>query len=140
MEAILDKLFESTAKARLLKLFLMNPEREFVMQEIVKQTQLKKPAVQKELAKLIRLGLVKMKMTKVAKMTRGANVSKAAKVTKIARVAKMKKAAKEHNRKQGVTKEIKRKQVPAKAARVVRAIKVKKVAKKKGNQLKSKKR
>lgn len=113
MEAILDKLFESTAKARLLKLFLMNPEREFVMPEIVKQTQLKKPAVQKELAKLIRLGLVKMKMTKAAKMTRGANVSKAA------RVIKAKKKIINGGKAQKV----------AIAARVVRAIKVKKVAK-----------
>lgn len=79
MEAILDKLFESTAKARLLKLFLMNPEREFVMPEIVKQTQLKKPAVQKELAKLIRLGLVRTRMTKAVKAVKAIKVKKVTK-------------------------------------------------------------
>lgn len=102
MEAVLDKLFESTAKARLLKLFLMNPEREFIMPEIVKQTQLKKPAVQKELAKLMRLGLVRTRTvrenkraqqtTKAAKVkkkiTKNARAAKSIKVTKIAKVAK----------------------------------------------------
>jgi len=47
MEQILDKLFESTTKVRLLKLFLMNPDGQFTMPEVVKQTQLKRQAVKK---------------------------------------------------------------------------------------------
>lgn len=134
MEAILDKLFESTAKARLLKLFLMNPEREFIMLEIVKQTQLKKPAVQKELAKLMRLGLVKTRTVKTAKGT------------KAARGAKAKKVATENKGEQKVAKEeTKRKQIPTKAAKAnkkkTKAPKERKTAKatNKNNQ-KSKKR
>ena len=62
MENILDKLFESTAKARLFKLFFMNPETQFTLEEIIKQTQLKKPAVKKELAKMQRLGILKSRI------------------------------------------------------------------------------
>lgn len=65
MEAILDKLFESTAKVRLLKLFLMNPNGQFTMPEVVKQTQLKRQAVKKELAKIMRIGLVKTKIVAI---------------------------------------------------------------------------
>ena len=65
MDQVLDKLFESTAKVRLLKLFLMNPDGQFTMPEIVKQTQLKRQAVKKEMAKLMRLGLVKTKIVTI---------------------------------------------------------------------------
>ncbi|KKS37781.1 MAG: hypothetical protein A3G49_05455 [Candidatus Sungbacteria bacterium RIFCSPLOWO2_12_FULL_41_11] len=68
MEQILDKLFESTTKVRLLKLFLMNPDGQFTMPEVVKQTQLKRQAVKKELAKLMRLGLVKTKILTIPEL------------------------------------------------------------------------
>lgn len=93
----MDKLFESTAKARLLKLFLMNPEREFMLQEIVKQTQLKRRIIQKEIAKFVRLGLVNTKIIKVhirkiARATKAAKVTRTAKITKIAKGARVTKA------------------------------------------------
>ncbi|MBI2637831.1 MAG: hypothetical protein HYW88_02935 [Candidatus Sungbacteria bacterium] len=65
MDQALDKLFESTAKTRLLKLFFMNPEGQFTMEDIIKQTQLKRPAVRKELAKFMRLKLVKTKIVNI---------------------------------------------------------------------------
>ncbi len=62
MDQALEKLFESVSKVKLLKLFLMNPEQEFTHSEVVKHTQLKSPAVKKELAKLLKMSLVKSKI------------------------------------------------------------------------------
>ena len=62
MEQTLEKLFESTSKIKLLKLFLMNPEQEFTLAEITKHTQLKSVVAKKELAKLLKMSLVKSKI------------------------------------------------------------------------------
>jgi len=59
MDNSLDKLFDNTARVWLLKLFLMNPDGQFTTEEILKQTQLKRDAVRKELRKLVAFGLVK---------------------------------------------------------------------------------
>jgi len=64
MDQTLDKLFESTSKTRLLKLFFMNPEGQFTIEDLVKQTQLKRPALRKELAKFMRLKIVKTRVEK----------------------------------------------------------------------------
>ncbi|MBU6414633.1 hypothetical protein KGQ34_00080 [Patescibacteria group bacterium] len=65
MEQTLEKLFESTSKIKLLKLFLMNPEQEFTLAEIAKHTQLKPFAAKKELAKLLKISLVKSKILNI---------------------------------------------------------------------------
>lgn len=61
MEQALEKLFESPSKIKLLKLFLMNPEQEFTLAEITKHTQLKPSTAKKELAKLLKILLIKSK-------------------------------------------------------------------------------
>lgn len=110
MEGILDRLFESTPKARLMKLFLMNPDKEFLLPEIVKQTQLKRRVVGKELAKFLKLGLVKTRVVKTSmarkikqKKTKKIK-SKPVKVRKTAKTAGPKNAAKIKGRKRGKKK------------------------------------
>lgn len=123
MEQLLDKLLESTAKARLLKLFLMSPEREFVMQEIVKQTQLKRRAIQKELAKLIRLGLVKTKVIKAAKAAKVVGATKVVRALRVARGSKVANVAKVKKRAQKKIRKVVR--MKRKVAKVTKVTKVK---------------
>lgn len=58
MEQILEKLFESTAKARILRLFMRNPEDRFGFEQIVSRSQVRARNCRTELKKLVRLGLV----------------------------------------------------------------------------------
>ncbi len=59
-EQILEKLFESPAKTRLLKLFLRNTKTLFSMSEIKKRTQLDARAISKQLDIFRSIGLVKV--------------------------------------------------------------------------------
>jgi len=61
MEQLLEKLFESIAKVRLLRLFLRNTEESFTFQALVKRTQLRPGHLRKELGKLLKVGLAKSK-------------------------------------------------------------------------------
>ena len=61
MDTILQTLFESLAKIRLLRLFLQNPERDFTLQDIEQLTQIKRGSFLRDLHKLIKAGLVKEK-------------------------------------------------------------------------------
>ena len=61
MENFLEKLFESVPRARLLKLFLQNSDRFFTLPEITRKSLIKPFSAKKELAKLIKIGLVKRK-------------------------------------------------------------------------------
>lgn len=61
MDTILQTLFESLAKIRLLRLFLQNPERHFITQEIEQIIQVKRGSFIRDLHKLIKAGLVKEK-------------------------------------------------------------------------------
>ncbi|MBI2096957.1 MAG: hypothetical protein HYT40_02270 [Candidatus Sungbacteria bacterium] len=65
MELLLEKLFESQAKVRLLRLFLRNPSTNFTIDEIVRGTGIKKYQALKELAKLQKLGFVASRNTQV---------------------------------------------------------------------------
>lgn len=65
MESTLEILFESIAKIRILRLFLQNSERSFALSEIVSRTQIKRAPCSRELAKLLRAGLVRQKMGRV---------------------------------------------------------------------------
>ena len=58
-EHILEKLFESPAKTRLLKLFLRNRENSFDMAEIRERTQLDHKAIRRNVLLLKDIGLVK---------------------------------------------------------------------------------
>ncbi len=62
MENILEKLFESVPKVRLLKLFMRNAEGKFTFPEIVKRSQLRAQSVRKELNKLLKWEIVKTKL------------------------------------------------------------------------------
>ena len=62
MDTILQTLFESLAKIRLLRLFLQNSERDFTLQEIEQLTQIKRGSFFRDLHKLIKSGLVKEKL------------------------------------------------------------------------------
>ena len=61
MEQLLEKLFESVPKVRLLRLFIQNPEAHFTFYDIVERTNTNPSATKKELAKLTKLTLVKEK-------------------------------------------------------------------------------
>lgn len=58
---VLEKLFDSPSKLRLLKLFLRNPEAKFTLQEIRKKTLLSTSQINKELKKLEDIKLVNIK-------------------------------------------------------------------------------
>ncbi len=61
MEQLLEQLFGSVSRARLLRLFMQNQESRFVSREIQKRTQLAAPIVNSELLKFVKLGLLKQK-------------------------------------------------------------------------------
>ncbi len=61
-EQILEQLFESPVKLRLLKLFLRNPNRQFLLSEVIKKTQSKSGAVRKQLKSLASIGLLEDRM------------------------------------------------------------------------------
>lgn len=62
---ILEKLFNSPVKAKLLKLFLRNEDLFFSTREILLKTQLKIGQIRKEIARLKDIGFVKVKMATV---------------------------------------------------------------------------
>ena len=66
MDQILEKIFESVPKVRILRLFMHNPEESYLLQDIAKRTQVRIPAARKELGKLIAAGVVKQKTAKIA--------------------------------------------------------------------------
>jgi hypothetical protein len=61
MDTILQTLFESSAKIRLLRLFMQNPERQFTLPEIEQLAQLRRSSFSRDLHKLMKAGLVKEK-------------------------------------------------------------------------------
>lgn len=60
-EQILEQLFESPVKLRLLKLFLRNPQKQFLLAEVVKKTQSRKREVKKQIRSLKSIGLLQQK-------------------------------------------------------------------------------
>jgi predicted transcriptional regulator len=57
----LDVLFGSRARVKLLKLFVFNQDQVYLVPDIAQRTQLKAPAVRKELTGLVKAGLVRKK-------------------------------------------------------------------------------
>lgn len=64
MEGVLEKLFESVSKVRILRLFLQNSDRFFSFPEITQRSRVKPDIAKQELAKLINIGLL---ITKIGK-------------------------------------------------------------------------
>lgn len=84
VEAILEKLFESVPKVRILRLFMQNSEHTFTFPELVKRTNLNSKIVKKELQKLIKISLVglktiRIKPEQVLKLQRGKRAVRAKK-------------------------------------------------------------
>lgn len=61
MDQVLEKLFESIPKVRILRLFFRNPKDPLNIRGISQKTRVKTATVRKELAKLIKLGVVRKK-------------------------------------------------------------------------------
>src|SRR3989338_7901576 len=66
-ERILEQLFDSPIKVKLLKLFLRNPNKHFLMSDIVKKTQGRKNLVIKQVKGLEGIGLLRSKRVKTNK-------------------------------------------------------------------------
>lgn len=58
LEQVLEQLFESVPKARLLRLFVRNPDYSFTFRELTRRSQTRPLTARKELKKLVKLGLV----------------------------------------------------------------------------------
>lgn len=69
-EQILEQLFESPVKVKLLKLFLRNPERDFLLSEIPTKVQADSRVVKRQLRSLELVGLVRQKKIKGNKKNR----------------------------------------------------------------------
>ena len=65
VDQLLEKLFESTPKIRILRLFMQNPEYNFTFPEFTKRTNLNSLTVKKELQKLLNIELIKSKIIKI---------------------------------------------------------------------------
>ena len=65
MDQILEKLFESVPKIRVLRLFMQNPELFFTFPEIAERTNVNSRTVKKELQKLAKIGLIKTKIVNI---------------------------------------------------------------------------
>jgi len=63
-EQILEQLFESPVKLKLLKLFLRNPQKQFLLTEIAKKTQVRSNLLKKQLKGLEIIGLVRPRKIK----------------------------------------------------------------------------
>lgn len=69
MESILEKLFNSRVRAKVLKLFFRNPEAELQIHEIADRTQTDYYAARREVLKLKKMGLIKGQ--KIYKLDKG---------------------------------------------------------------------
>jgi hypothetical protein len=65
VEQLLEKLFESVPKARVLRLLMRNPEERFGLEEIVSRSQVRVRTARNELKKLMRLGLINLEVQRV---------------------------------------------------------------------------
>ena len=69
MERILENLFGSPAKVKLLRLFLQNTERAFTFDEIIKSSRTPRRTARAELGKLIKIGVIAEKTASLREET-----------------------------------------------------------------------
>lgn len=62
VEHLLEKLFESVPKVRLLRLFARNQDQLFTFENIVRRSQIRRAQARRELKKLLALGLIKQRV------------------------------------------------------------------------------
>lgn len=77
MEQFLEKLFESVAKVRLLRLFMQNPEQSFTAREIATRTRSKMIPMKRELLKLVKLHLLLEDNRRVCRATENPSLGSA---------------------------------------------------------------
>lgn len=58
-EKVLEQLFESASRARILKVFFYNPRLSFSLEDLVKKSQLSQNEIKSETRKLLKLGILK---------------------------------------------------------------------------------
>lgn len=61
MEGVLEKLFESVPKVRILRLFMQNPDESFGLEEIGKRAKIKTRTAKSEILKLLKISLIARK-------------------------------------------------------------------------------
>jgi len=71
VENVLEKLFESMPKVRILRLFMQNPEHLFTFNEITERSRIKPSTAKKELQKLLKVGLIKKRAGKIRLESKG---------------------------------------------------------------------
>jgi len=64
-EEMLSRFFGSIARPRILSLLISNPRQEYYQREIMYETGLSLQAVQRELENLLKLGILKRRVTRV---------------------------------------------------------------------------
>lgn len=67
MEHVLETLFDSSARVRILRVFLQNPAHCFTLEEIINRSRTRRHAAKKETAKLAKIGLLMGKKVAVRK-------------------------------------------------------------------------
>lgn len=71
MEQILEKLFDSIPKARILRIFMQNPDQSFTFDMIVGKSNVKSGQVRKEINKLLKFGIIFEKKASIKKQLPG---------------------------------------------------------------------
>lgn len=77
MEQILEKLFNSVPKARVLRIFMQNPDQSFTFDMIATKGNVKNTQARKEIHKLLKLGIILEKKTSIKKEIPGRKGKKA---------------------------------------------------------------
>lgn len=65
MEQLLEKLFESVPKIRVIRVFVRNPDSSFQCAEIQEKTQLKRATARAEIKKLLNIGLIRESVVRI---------------------------------------------------------------------------
>ncbi len=67
MTDVLEKLFESVPKVRILRVCMRNPDTSFTIEDLASRSQLKRGVVKRELAKLIKIRAIETGIVKISK-------------------------------------------------------------------------
>ena len=67
MTDLLEKLFESVPKVRILRVCMRNPDTSFTIEDLASRSQLKRGVVKRELAKLIKIRAIETGIVKISK-------------------------------------------------------------------------
>lgn len=88
MEQVLEKLFESIPKVRILRIFMQNADRFFTFPEITERSRVKVRQARKEVSKLLKIGILKRKKARIKYEIRGKSREKGRKPSVIFKTKK----------------------------------------------------